>query len=170
VRIRRSRSLQIETLEGKIFLSSGTANPAKSLDVTAAKPFAFNGTLYVGFAERSSASSNESEFYAFIGKDKEPFKPMGTHVQMAGPLAHPQLLPPHAFPDLNASTLSLVNSKGSLSVTFSSSEPNAYSFTNGYDFTISAGTGRFVSAPGTDGSAILANGPHGYQIAFKSVK
>lgn len=112
MRIRRSRSLQIETLEGKILLSSGTADPAKSLGVTAAKPFAFNATLYVGFAERSSASSNESEFYAFNGKDKEPFKPMGTHVQMAGPLAHPQLLPTHAFPDLSDSTLSLANSKG----------------------------------------------------------
>jgi len=81
---------------------------------------------------------------------------------MSGPLGHAQLLSPGVLPDLSDSKLFLANTKGSLSVIFSPSKSNFY------QFMISRGTRKFVTADGTTGNAVLANGPHAYQIRFES--
>ena len=162
MRIRRARRLQVEDLEGRILLSSATEDPSRSVQVTAARSPSFSGTLYVGFMGRHSLSSNQDSIFAFAGSDKKPFKPMGAHVRMGGPLGHAQTVTPGALPDLSGSSLSLNNARGSMLVTFSPST------TNTYRFTISGGTGRFATSDGITGNAMFTRGPHGFQIKFKS--
>jgi hypothetical protein len=160
--MRRVRPLQVETLEGKILLSSGIVDPSRSVQITAAKSFAFNSTLYVGFIGHHSLTSNQGGIFAIGGVDAAPFKPMGSNVRMWGPLGHAQALTAGVLPDLSNTRLSLTNAKGSLTVSLS---PSA---TNTYRFTISGRAGQFVTADGTTGIAVFTFGPHGYQIRFKS--
>jgi hypothetical protein len=162
MRTQRAKQLQVESLEGKVLLSTGISEPSQSMHVMAAKSFAFNGTLYVAFVGRLIPSSGKVVTIGLAGEDSKPFKPMGSHVRMSGVFArHGQVFPP-GLPDLSDTELSLDNAKGTLVVTFSPST------TNHYRFAISGGTGRFVSADGTTGNAVFTKGPHGYQIVFKS--
>ena len=147
--------LRLEILEEKVLLSSATGDPAKSAVVEnakPAKPFVFNGKLYVGFAGHYNPVLNEYYSVSLTPGlyEKTPFPPMGPKVHVSGSLAHPKLLPAGALPDLGDSTFVLSNKKGNLSVTFSPST------TNTYRFTISAGTNQFVKADQTVGTAVFS--------------
>jgi hypothetical protein len=160
MRIRRPAPLRFETLEQRVYLSAGAVYPGGGAQAEAAKASTFDGTLYVVFSARAVHGGIIP--YRFIGEDGAPFKPMGNHVTMSGPLGHSQLLSSRKLPNLSDSILNLTNAKGGLTVSFASSTTNRYSFT------ISGGTNHFVTEDGITGSAVFTNTPNGYQIKFKS--
>jgi uncharacterized delta-60 repeat protein len=164
MRTRHAVRPSLESLEGKVLLSSGIADPARAVQAQAAKAFAFNGTLDLGFMGRYNPMLNE---YFNVGVspglyEKVPFRPMGAKVHVSGELAHPKLLPPNVPPDLSDSTFTLSNAKGSLQVTFSPST------TNVYPFTISGGTHHFVAASGTTGTAVFTAHKTSFALTFRS--
>jgi hypothetical protein len=168
MRTKHKMRLCLERLDRKVLLSSGIADMAHSAHVEAAKSFAFNGTIYLGFLGHYNPVLNQY-YLAEVSPglyEKKPFTPMGAKVHVSGQIAHPKLLPAAALPDLSDSKFLLSNAKGSLSVTFSPST------TNTYDFTIAGGTKHFVTADGTTGTAVFIYIPKAASdaITFKSSK
>ena len=98
MRYRHTTLLRLEILEEKVLLSSAAGDPAKSAVVEnakPAKPFVFNGKLYVGFAGHYNPVLNEYYSVSLTPGlyEKTLFPPMGPKVYVSGSLAHPKLLP-----------------------------------------------------------------------------
>ena len=165
MRMRRSMPLRLEIVEERVLLSSGIADPAANAPVeaaSAAKSFAFNGKLTVGFTGHYDRSNGETYFNS-VSTYHKSFPPMGSNVSLLGDLAHPGYPDADGLPNLSDSELELSNAKGSLLVTLTSST------TSTYGFTISGGTEHFVSADGTTGTAVLT-APRGsvFTLTFKT--
>jgi hypothetical protein len=154
---RRSRPLRLEIMEERILLSSGIADPPANAPIEAtraARPFAFNGRLHVGFIGHYNRTTGETYISGLAGDlIEKSFPPMGKKVSISAALAHTGFEDADGFPNLSDWELELANAKGSLIVAFSSST------TNTYGYTISAGTGHFVSADGTTGTVVLTSPP-----------
>jgi hypothetical protein len=167
MRIRHSIPLRLEVMEERVLLSSGIANPAANAPIeamTAARSFAFDGRLYVGFIGHYIRTTGET-YISGLADDliEKSFPPMGKKVSISAALAHPGFENADGFPNLSDWELELSNARGSLIVTLSSST------TTTYGFTISGGTNRFVSADGTAGTVVLTSPPRtGFTLTFST--
>ena len=133
----RQRTLQFDSLEGKILLSTGMADPAATIYQHKAPRFHMNGNLY-GLPSGTSGPD---------GYNVTAF-PIGGHVASMGNVGgsfylSDTFIPVGKLPDLSKATLILSNPNGSVHLTLDSSR------THHYRFTIISGTGDDTWASGS---------------------
>ena len=141
----RQRALQFDSLEGKILLSTGMADPAATVYQHKAPRFHMNGNLY-GLPSGTSGPD---------GYSVTTF-PIGGHVASMGNVVgafylSDTFIPIGKLPNLSKATLVLANQNGSVRLALNSSR------THHYRFTIISGTGNDTWASGTGKLAISSS-------------
>jgi hypothetical protein len=138
------RSLQFDSLEGKVLLSAAMADPAATVHRSAAKPFVLNGSVQ-GLPTGSFGSQGlEVTSFSVSGH-------LGSMGKVTGSfLLSDKLVARGALPDLSNSLLILSNKEGSLLLGVKPSTTHRYSFqiigvtTN---YTSVSGSGVLTVAP-----------------------
>jgi hypothetical protein len=151
------RPLAFDSLEGKVLLSAGIADPAKTVLRAEVKTFLLTGTLK-GIPYGSVQQDGiEVSSFSLTGTAKSMGK-----VEASLNLADP-LIAPGKKPELSNATLDLSNSRGSVQLTMAASPSTRYIFV------VTSGSGNYASALGS-GTAVITYKPryHEYQIALRS--
>jgi hypothetical protein len=142
----RRRIPQFDSLEGKVLLSAGMAEPAATVHHEKAKPILLNGSLsglpngspsINGFTETSFPVAGR---LASLGKVNGSFS------------LEDAFIPIGKKPNLNGASLTLENSKGSIELTIASSKKQQYKFN------IVSGTKAYASTSGS--GTIAISSPH----------
>ncbi len=133
----KRRTLQFDSLEGKILLSTGIADPAATVHRQVAKRFLLNGALY-GIPSGTTGPE---------GLHVSTFSVAGHTVSMGNvsgsfTLAN-TFVPIGKRPDLGNATLTLTSLKGSVQLAIATSK------TKLYHFTITSGTNHYAAATGS---------------------
>jgi hypothetical protein len=133
----KRRTLQFDSLEGKILLSTGIADPAASVHRQVAKRILLNGALY-GIPSGTTGPE---------GINVSTFSVAGHTVSMGNvsgsfTLAN-TFVPIGKRPDLGNATLTLTSPKGSVQLAIAPSK------TKLYHFTITSGTNHAAAATGS---------------------
>lgn len=149
----KRRSLHFDCLEGKVLLSAGMADPAKTVQKDTVKRILLNGSLsglpngtpgLGGFTETTFPVTGH---LATLGKVsgsfnlEKPFIPIGT------------------LPDLGGATLNLAGAKGTVQLAI------AQSGKNHYQFTIESGTKAYASATGS-GTLVISSPRYALNLAI----
>ena len=138
----KRRLLQFDSLEGKVLLSAGMANPAATKHHNTVKPFVMTGSL--------SGLPNGSPGVA--GYTETSF-PIAGHLASMGrvngsfSLADP-FIPIGKLPDLANASLTLKNSKGTVQLAIAQAKKHKYKFT------VVSGTDSYAKASGAGTMAI----------------
>jgi hypothetical protein len=143
----RQRTLQFDSLEGKILLSTGMADPAATIYQHKAPKFHLNGNLY-GFPSGTSGPD---------GYNVTAF-PIGGHVASMGNIGgsiylSDTFVPIGKLPNLSKATLILFNQSGSVHLTLNASRSHHYRFTiisGTGDDTWASGSGRLTISSSHD--------------------
>jgi hypothetical protein len=118
----RRRSLQFDSLEGKVLLSTAMADPAATVHQAAAKPFVLNGSVQ-GLPTGSFGSKGlQVSSFLVSGHLGSMGKVSGSFLLSHKLVAHGEL------PDFSDSLLILTNQKGSLLLGITPSTTHRYSF------------------------------------------
>jgi hypothetical protein len=137
------RALGFDSLEGKVLLSTGMADPARAVHVAKVQRFLLNGALFglpygtiqqTGFAVSS---------FSVVGKAQSMGKVSGSFS-----LANP-FIAQGKLPDLSGAKLTLSNQRGSVQLTMASSPSHRYIFV------VTSGTGSYTSLYGS-GTAVIS--------------
>jgi hypothetical protein len=138
----KRRLLQFDSLEGKVLLSAGMANPAATKHHDTVKPFVMTGSLSglpngsPGVAGYTETSFPVAGHLASMGRVNgsfslaDPFIPIGT------------------LPDLAGASLTLKNSKGTVQLAIAQAKKHKYKFT------VISGTDSYAKASGSGTMAI----------------
>jgi hypothetical protein len=138
----KRRLLQFDSLEGKVLLSAGMANPAATKYHDTVKPFVMTGSLSglpngsPGVAGYTETSFPVAGHLASMGRVNgsfslaDPFIPIGT------------------LPDLAGASLTLKNSKGTVQLAIAQAKKHKYKFT------VISGTDSYAKASGSGTMAI----------------
>jgi hypothetical protein len=145
------RTLEFESLEGKVLLSSGIANPAASVFKYRVLRFHLNGNL----AGIPSGTAGPSGYLVSSFPVAGRVGSMG-NVSGAFYLAH-TFVPFGKLPDLSKSSLVLANQKGSIAIALDASGSHHYTFK------IMSGSGTYTYA---SGSGFLRISPSGNSLDF----
>jgi hypothetical protein len=149
----RRRSLQFDSLEGKVLLSAGMADPAVTVHRHVSKAFTLNGSVH-GLPTGSFVSQG-LDVSSFLVSGQ-----LGSMGKVGGTFLLSDRLVPHGkLPDLSNSLLILTDKKGSLLLGINPSH------TNHYSFAIIGVTTGFISVTGT-GSLAIAPNPHSDTLAI----
>jgi hypothetical protein len=133
----KRRTLQFDSLEGKILLSTGIADPAAAVHRQVAKRILLNGALYgIPSGTTGPEGFNVSTFSVgghtvSMGKVSGSFTLANTFVPIG------------KWPDLGNATLTLTSQKGSVQLAIAPSK------TKLYHFTITSGTNHYAAATGS---------------------
>jgi hypothetical protein len=143
-RIRR-RSLQFESLEGKVLLSTGLANPATKVERAVIKNFHLNGALN-GLALGSAVQNGFSvSIFLVQGHTSSMHRVTGV-LDLVDPL-----IPAGKKPDLNNAALFLANKQGSVVLSIKKAT------TREYDFKVVSGTDSYLGVTGSGFIVILTD-------------
>jgi len=138
------RSLQFDSLEGKVLLSAAMADPAATVHRSAAKPFVLNGS--VQGLPTGSFGSKGLEVTSFLVSGH-----LGSMGKVNGSfLLSDKLIARGEMPDLSNSLLILTNQKGSLLLGIKPSTMHRYSFQIigvTTDYTSVSGSGFLTESP-----------------------
>jgi hypothetical protein len=150
----RQRLLQFDSLEGKVLLSTGMADPATTVHRDRAKRFLLNGALH-GLPTGSPGPD---------GYSVTSFSAQG-HVGSMGKVSGTfyladTFIPIGKLPDLSNSWLILANQKGSVQLRIAASK------TNHYRYKIISGTRSDASATGS-GSVTISSGQGSINFIIK---
>jgi len=116
------RSLQFDSLEGKVLLSTALADPAATVHRSTAQPFVLNGSVQGLPTGKFGTKGLEVSTFPIAGR-------LGSMGKVTGFfLLSDKLVTPGAMPDLTNSLLVLTNSKGSLLLGIRPSTMHRYSF------------------------------------------
>ena len=151
------RTLAFDSLEGKVLLSSGMADPAASVYRAQIRNLLLNGTLQgIPFGAIEQDGILVSSF-SLTGTTKALGKVSGS-LNLADPI-----ISPGKEPELSNATLSLSNSRGSVQLTMAASPSNRYIFV------VTGGSGNYSQGFGS-GTAVISYNPrwHEYQISLHS--
>jgi hypothetical protein len=151
------RTLGFDSLEGKVLLSTGLADPAAAVHVAKTKRFLLNGTVYgLPFGSVQQGELLVSTFS--LAGNAQSMGNVGGSLK----LAHPTITQ-GKLPDLSNATITLSNSKGSVQLTMAASPSRRYIFV------VTGGTGSYASASGS-GTAIISFNQKmiEYQIRIRS--
>jgi hypothetical protein len=157
----RTRRPAFESLEGKLLLSTGMADPAwavhRARERARPQHFLLNGTLKgIPFGTIQQAGILVTAFLV-SGKTRS----MGA-VTGALDLADP-LIAPGKMPNLSNAALNLSNARGSVQVRMAASPSNRYVFV------VTAGTGSYASASGSGTTVVKYNRRfHDYLVTLHS--
>jgi hypothetical protein len=153
----KRRTLQFDSLEGKVLLSTGMADPAVTVKRDIVKRFLLNGSLAglpigsTGPAGLSMTTFSAAGHVASMGNVNGTFNLADTFVPIG------------KRPNLSNATLMLTNSKGSVQLMIAASK------TSVYHYTITAGTDHYASATGSGTLMIApAQGSINFVIALHS--
>jgi hypothetical protein len=127
---------QFDSLEGKVLLSAGMADPAAAKHHDKAKPFVMTGSL----SGLPNGSPGVAGFTATSFPVSGHLTSMGT-VHGSFSLAEP-FIPIGKLPDLSGAALTLKNSNGTVQLAIAQTKKNDYKFT------IDSGTGKYTSTSG----------------------
>ena len=138
----RRRIPQFDSLEGKVLLSAGMAEPAATVHHEKAKPILLNGSL-------SGLPNGSPSINGFT----ETSFPVAGHLASLGKVngsfsLKDAFIPVGKKPNLNGASLTLENSKGSVQLAIAQSKKHQYKFT------VVSGTEGFRSASGSGTMAI----------------
>jgi len=134
---RRLRSLEFESLEGKVLLSTGIANPASMVHLaTASRRISLNGSLFGIPIPAGTTNGIVVTRFSIKGTIGSMGKVKGT-VQLANAIRY------GGEPDMSNATLTLSNRKGSVELMLGPSS------TNFYDYIVIGGTKHYASASGS---------------------
>ena len=151
------RTPAFDSLEGKILLSTGMADPAATVHRTTVNHFLLNGTLkgipYGSIQQGGIAVSS----FSLTGSARSMGKVNGS-LGLTDPL-----IAPGRKPDLSNATLTLSNSRGSVQLTMAASPSNRYIFV------LTSGSGSYATEFGS-GTAIISYNPrmHVYLVNLHS--
>jgi hypothetical protein len=138
------RALHFDSLEGKVLLSAGMADPAATVHRDTAKPFLLNGSLS-GLPNGTPGTNGFTETtFPVTGH----LASVGA-VQGSFSLEH-SFIPRGTLPDLAGASLTLENSKGSVQLTIAQANKHQYKFT------VVSGTKDFASASGS-GTLVISS-------------
>jgi hypothetical protein len=141
----KRRLLQFDSLEGKVLLSTGMADPAMTLHRERAKRFLLDGALH-GLPTGSPGPDGYSVTSFAVGGH------VGSMGKVTGKFyLADTLIPIGKPPDLSNAWLILADQKGSVQLRIAASR------TNHYRFTITSGTKSEASATGS-GSVTISSG------------
>jgi hypothetical protein len=138
----KRRLLQFDSLEGKVLLSAGMANPAAIKHHDTVKPFVMTGSLSglpngsPGVAGYTETSFPVAGHLASMGRVNGSFS-----------LADP-FIPIGKLPDLAGASLTLENSKGTVQLAIAQAKKHKYKFT------VVSGTDSYAKASGSGTMAI----------------
>jgi hypothetical protein len=138
----KRRLLQFDSLEGKVLLSAGMANPAAIKHHDTVKPFVMTGSLSglpngsPGVAGYTETSFPVAGYLASMGRVNGSFS-----------LADP-FIPIGKLPDLAGASLTLENSKGTVQLAIAQAKKHKYKFT------VVSGTDSYAKASGSGTMAI----------------
>jgi hypothetical protein len=138
----KRRLLQFDSLEGKVLLSAGMANPAATKHHDTVKPFVMTGSLSglpngsPGVAGYTETSFPVAGHLASMGRVNGSFS-----------LADP-FIPIGKLPDLAGASLTLENSKGTVQLAIAQAKKHKYKFT------VVSGTDSYAKASGSGTMAI----------------
>lgn len=133
----KRRTLQFDSLEGKVLLSTGMADPAATVKRDVVKPFLLTGTLYgIPSGTTGPEGYNVSTFTvvghtAAMGNVSGSFNLADTFVPIG------------KRPDLGNASLTMTNRKGSVQLAIAPSK------TDLYHFKITSGTNHYADATGS---------------------
>ena len=139
------RTLQFESLEGKVLLSSGMANPAATVFNYKTVRFHLNGNLEGVPGGTVGPSGYLVSSFPMVGH----ITSMG-NVSGAFYLMH-TFIPYRKIPDLSKSSLVLANQKGSIAIALDASGSHHYKFK------IMSGSGIYTYASGSGNLTISAS-------------
>jgi hypothetical protein len=151
------RTLAFDSLEGKVLLSTGVADPAATVHKATFKHFLLNGNLQgIPYGSIQQGGIEVSSF-SFTGSTQSMGKVAGS-LGLADPL-----IAPGKKPDLSNATLTLSNPRGSVQLKMASSPSNRYIFV------LTTGSEIYASEFGS-GTAIISYRPkmHEYQVMLHS--
>jgi len=133
----KRRLLQFDSLEGKILLSTGMADPATTVHRDRAKRFLLDGALH-GLPTGSPGPDGYSVTTFSAGGHAGSMGKVSGTIYLAD-----TLIPIGKPPDLSNAWLILANQKGSVQLRIAASK------TNHYRFTVTSGTSSDASATGS---------------------
>jgi hypothetical protein len=133
----KRRTLQFDSLEDKILLSTGMADPAATVKRDAVKRILLNGALY-GIPTGSTGPEGFSVSTFSVGGHTASMGNVSGSFNLADPV-----VPLGKRPNLGNASLTLTNRKGSVHLTIAPSK------TNLYHFTITSGTDHYATAIGS---------------------
>ena len=137
------RTLAFDSLEGKILLSTGMADPAATVHKAMFKRFLLNGTLQgIPYGSIHQGGIEVSSF-SLTGTARSMGKVAGS-LGLADPL-----IAPGKKPNLSNATLTLSNSRGSVQLKMAASPSNRYIFV------LTSGSGNYASEFGS-GTAVIS--------------
>jgi hypothetical protein len=150
----RQRALQFDSLEGKVLLSTGMADPATTVYQHKAPQFHMNGNLQGFPAGMSGPDGYSVTSFAVAG-----------HVASMGNVGgsfylSDTFIPTGKLPNLSKATLILANQNGSVHATLNSSRSHHYRFT------IISGTGDDTFASGS-GKLTISSSRHSIDFKIK---
>ncbi len=155
--MRRTRRPAFESLEGKILLSTGMADPALAVHRAKVQRFSLNGTLKgIPFGTIQQAGIFVTAFFV-TGSPRSMGKVSGS-LNLADPL-----LSPGKMPNLSNATLTMSNARGSVQLRMAASPSRRYVFV------VTSGSGGFESAFGSGTAVVSYNRRmHEYLVALHS--
>jgi hypothetical protein len=139
----RTRRPAFESLEGKLLLSTGMADPAWMVHRAKVQRFLLNGTLKgIPFGTIKQTGIEVTSFFV-TGSPRSMGKVSGS-LDLANPL-----IAPGKMPNLSNATLSLSNARGSVQLKMAASPSNRHIFV------VTSGSGNFASVVGS-GTAVVS--------------
>jgi len=139
------RTLSFDSLEGKVLLSTGMADPAAAIHMARfkIKRFLLNGTLKgIPFGSVQQDGIEVSSFY--LNGGAQSMGKVGGSLDLADPL-----IAPGKLPDMSNATLNLANARGNVQLKMAASPSKRYIFV------LTTGSGDYASAYGS-GTAIIS--------------
>jgi hypothetical protein len=132
----KRRSLEFDSLEGKVFLSIGMANPAVAVHRAVVKRISLTGSLTGVYAPAGSPDGIVVNAFDVKGT-------LGSLGKVKGVFTLASPFVPGGKPNLSNASLILSNKKGTVGATIGTSS------TKFYDFVITSGTGLYAMASGS---------------------
>jgi hypothetical protein len=133
----KRRTPQFDSLEDKVLLSTGMADPAATVKRDAVKRFLLNGALY-GIPSGTTGPEGYSVSTFSVGGRTASMGNVSGSFNLAD-----TFVPIGKRPDLGNASLTLTNLKGSVQLAIAPSK------TNLYHFTITSGTNHYAAATGS---------------------
>jgi hypothetical protein len=157
----RTRRPAFESLEGKVLLSTGMADPAwavhRARERARPQHFLLNGTLKgIPFGTIQQAGIEITAF--LLSGHARSMGPVTGSLNMADPL-----LVPGRMPDLSNAALNLADARGSVQLRMAASPSNRYIFV------VTGGTGSYASVYGSGAAVVTYNRRfHEYLVTLHS--
>jgi hypothetical protein len=138
----KRRLLHFDSLEGKLLLSAGMADPAVTKHHDTVKPFVMTGSLS-GLPSGSPGVTGYTETSFPVAGHLASMKKVNGSFNLADPF-----IPIGKLPDLAGASLTLENSKGTVQLAIAQAKKHKYKFT------IISGTDSYAKASGSGMMAI----------------